>query len=178
MSRQVASSILMIRPVSFDMNTETAVNNYYQKVIDGLTAEKAQEQALFEFDNYANKLRANGIEVIVIEDTRDPETPDSIFPNNWISFHHDGTIALYPMFAENRRLERREDIRDILCENGFEVEQIKDFTEFEYQGKNLEGTGSMLLDRDNHIVYAAISFLCELRGLITLLESVLLFFPN
>ena len=157
MSRQIASSILMIRPVSFDMNTETAVNNYYQKVIDGLTPEKAQQEALLEFDAYANKLRANGIEVIVIEDTPDPETPDSIFPNNWISFHHDGTIALYPMFAENRRLERREDIRDILSDNGFEVEQIKDFTEFEYQGKNLEGTGSMLLDRDNHIVYAAIS---------------------
>jgi hypothetical protein len=157
MSRQVASSILMIRPVSFNMNTETAVNNYYQKVIDGLTPEKAQEDALLEFDTYANKLRENGIEVIIIEDTPDPETPDSIFPNNWISFHHDGTIALYPMFAENRRLERREDIRDILHDNGFEVEKIKDFTEFEYQGKNLEGTGSMLLDRDNHIVYAALS---------------------
>lgn len=157
MSRQVASCILMIRPVSFKMNTETAVNNYYQKVIDGLTPEKAQEKALLEFDTYANKLRESGIEVIVVEDTQDPETPDSIFPNNWISFHHDGTIALYPMFAENRRLERREDIRDLLRDSGFEVEQVKDFTEFEHQGKNLEGTGSMLLDRDNHIVYSAIS---------------------
>ena len=157
MSRQIASSILMIRPVSFEMNTETAINNYYQKVVDGLTPEKAQEQALNEFDAYADKLKENGIDVVVIEDTHDPETPDSIFPNNWISFHHDGTIALYPMFAENRREERREDISELMKEKGFEVVQIKDFTAFENQGKNLEGTGSMLLDRDNHIVYAALS---------------------
>ena len=147
----------MIRPVNFKMNAETAVNNYYQKVIDGLTPEKAQQQALSEFDVYADKLKAKGIDVVIIDDTIDPETPDSIFPNNWISFHHDGTIALYPMFAENRREERREDISDLLRDNGFEVEQIKDFTEFENQGKNLEGTGSMLLDRDNHIAYAALS---------------------
>jgi hypothetical protein len=157
MSKQITSTILMIRPVSFRMNAETAVNNYYQKVIEGLTAEQAQVQALAEFDNFVDVLQGHDINVIVVDDTNDPETPDSIFPNNWISFHHDGSIALYPMYAENRRQERRSDIKDILAENGFTVERIKDFTSFESEAKYLEGTGSMLLDRDNHIVYAAIS---------------------
>ena len=147
----------MIRPVSFSMNAETAVNNYYQQVIDGLTAAKAQENALAEFDRFVEKLRSHEIEVIVVNDTHDPETPDSIFPNNWISFHHDGSIALYPMYAENRRQERRSDIKDILTKHDFTVERVKDFTSFESVAKYLEGTGSMLLDRDNHIVYAAIS---------------------
>ena len=157
MSKQITSSILMIRPVSFRMNTETSVNNYYQKVVEGLTPEQAQIQALAEFDGFVDVLRAHGINVIVVDDTNDPETPDSIFPNNWISFHHDGSIALYPMFAANRRQERRSDIKDILAEHDFSVERIKDFTSFESVAKYLEGTGSMLLDRDNHIVYAAIS---------------------
>jgi hypothetical protein len=157
MSKQITSTILMIRPVSFRMNAETAVNNYYQKVIEGLTAEQAQVQALAEFDNFVDVLQGHDINVIVVDDTNDPETPDSIFPNNWISFHHDGSMALYPMYAENRRQERRSDIKDILAENGFTVERIKDFTSFESEAKYLEGTGSMLLDRDNHIVYAAIS---------------------
>ena len=157
MSKQITSSILMIRPVSFRMNTETSVNNYYQKVVEGLTPEQAQVQALAEFDGFVDVLRAHGINVIVVDDTNDPETPDSIFPNNWISFHHDGSIALYPMFAANRRQERRSDIKDILAEHDFSVERIKDFTSFESVAKYLEGTGSMLLDRDNHIVYAAIS---------------------
>jgi len=157
MSKQITSTILMIRPVSFRMNAETAVNNYYQKVVEGLTPEQAQVQALAEFDNFVDVLRAHDIKVIVVDDTNDPETPDSIFPNNWISFHHDGSIALYPMYAENRRPERRSDIKDILAEQGFSVERIRDFTSFESVAKYLEGTGSMLLDRDNHIVYAAIS---------------------
>jgi len=157
MSKQITSTILMIRPVSFRMNAETAVNNYYQKVVEGLTSEQAQVQALAEFDNFVDVLRAHDIKVIVVDDTNDPETPDSIFPNNWISFHHDGSIALYPMYAENRRPERRSDIKDILAEQGFSVERIRDFTSFESVAKYLEGTGSMLLDRDNHIVYAAIS---------------------
>jgi hypothetical protein len=157
MSKQITSTILMIRPVSFRMNAETAVNNYYQKVIEGLTPEKAQVQALAEFDKFVDVLRAHDVNVIVVDDTQVPETPDSIFPNNWISFHHDGSIALYPMYAENRRAERRSDIKDILADNGFSVERIKDFTSFESVAKYLEGTGSMLLDRDNHIVYAAIS---------------------
>ena len=157
MSRQITSSILMIRPVGFSMNTETAVNNYYQQVIDGLSADEAQARALAEFDKFVEVLRSHEIEVIVVNDTYDPETPDSIFPNNWISFHHDGTIALYPMYAESRRLERRVDIKDILSDNNFTVEQVKDFTFYESKKKYLEGTGSMLLDRNNHIVYAALS---------------------
>ena len=157
MSKQVASTILMIRPVSFRLNEETAVNNYYQGVIDGLTMENAQKQALQEFDAMVENLRTHDIKVIVVEDTLDPETPDAIFPNNWISFHHDGSIAIYPMFAENRRLERRDDIPKILSEQGYEIDRIVDFIEFEKQQKYLEGTGSMLLDRDNHIVYAALS---------------------
>jgi hypothetical protein len=157
MSRQITSSILMIRPVGFSMNTETAVNNYYQQVIDGLSEEQAQKQALNEFDKFVEILRSHEVEVVVVDDTYDPETPDSIFPNNWLSFHHDGTIALYPMYAESRRLERRDDIQDILADSNFSVERVKDFTFFETKKKYLEGTGSMLLDRDNHIVYAALS---------------------
>jgi hypothetical protein len=157
MSRQITSTILMIRPISFYTNPQTAVNNYYQKVIDGLTEEQAQVQALAEFDQFVAVLRAQAIEVIVVSDTPATETPDSIFPNNWLSFHHDGTIALYPMFAENRRLERRDDIKDIMLDHGYAVERVKDFTSFEVENKFLEGTGSMLLDRDNHIVYAALS---------------------
>jgi len=157
MSGQITSHIIMIRPVKFRMNPETVVNNYYQKVIDGLTDEQAHSQALAEFDNFVVILRSHGIDVLVIEDTASPETPDSIFPNNWISFHDDGRIALYPMFAENRRLERREDITSILSEEGFIVNQITDFTHFESNNQYLEGTGSMLLDRSNQLVYAAIS---------------------
>ncbi|MEN8249885.1 MAG: arginine deiminase-related protein [Bacteroidota bacterium] len=157
MSNQVTSSILMIRPVSFNANPETAQNNYYQKLIEGLSPEQAQEKALFEFNHFVDVLKEKGIDVVVVDDTSDPETPDAVFPNNWISFHHDGTIALYPMFAESRRLERRDDIIDILKENGFVIERVRDYTAFEHQSKYLEGTGSMILDRDNHILYAALS---------------------
>ena len=157
MSRQITNTVLMIRPVNFRLNTQTAVNNYYQQVIEGLSATDAQARALAEFDGFVAVLREHGINVVVLEDTPDPETPDSIFPNNWLSLHHDGTIALYPMFAENRRFERRDDISEILAGHGFVVERIKDFTAFEREGKFLEGTGSMILDRDNHIVYAAVS---------------------
>ncbi len=139
------------------MNEQTAVNNYYQKVIDNLSSESVQSNALEEFDNFVNKLSDSGVEVIVIDDTEKPDTPDSIFPNNWISFHTDGRIGLYPMFAENRRKERREDVIDILKAHGFEVKEIVDFTEFEEHDKFLEGTGSMILDRVNKIVYAALS---------------------
>ena len=119
---QTTNSILMIRPVAFRMNEQTAVNNYYQKVIDGLMPATVNAKAQQEFDAFVSKLKAVGVDVIVVEDTLNPDTPDSIFPNNWISFHENGDIALFPMFAENRRLERREDILDILEEKGFEME--------------------------------------------------------
>ncbi|MEC9209540.1 MAG: arginine deiminase-related protein [Bacteroidota bacterium] len=148
----------MIKPVSFRYNEQTAVNNYYQIVLDNLSSEQIQEKALLEFNNLVEKLENAGVNVIVIEDTKEPETPDSIFPNNWVSFHSDGMIGLYPMCAENRRDERREDILDTLVEEyGFKIEEIKDFTEFEDHDKYLEGTGSMVLDREYKICYAAIS---------------------
>ena len=147
----------MIRPVNFRMNEQTAVNNFYQKELLNLSAEEIQKKALKEFDNFVEKLESVGVHVIVIEDTKIPDTPDSIFPNNWISFHQNGTVALYPMFAENRRLERREDILDILEEKGFEIKNIVDYTSAEDENIFLEGTGSMLLDRVNKKAYCALS---------------------
>lgn len=154
---QTTNSIVMIRPVAFRMNEQTAINNYYQKVIDGLLPATVNAKAQAEFDAYVDKLRAVGINVIVIDDTVEPDTPDSVFPNNWISFHENGDIALYPMFAENRRLERREDIFDILEEKGFQINDIMDYTSAEEDGIFLEGTGSIILDRENEIAYCALS---------------------
>ena len=148
----------MIRPVAFRMNEQTAVNNYYQKVLDGLSSETVNAKAKEEFDTFVNKLRLVGIEVTVVDDTLEPSTPDSIFPNNWISFHENGDVVLYPMFAENRRLERREDILDILEAKGFEVnEEIMDYSSAEEDGFYLEGTGSIVLDRENGKAYCALS---------------------
>ncbi len=128
---QTTNSILMIRPVAFRMNEQTAVNNYYQKVLDGLTPETVNAKAQAEFDAFVQKLRMVGVDVTVVDDTLDPDTPDSIFPNNWISFHESGDVALYPMFAENRRSERREDILDILEDKGFVINEIMDYTSAE-----------------------------------------------
>ena len=147
----------MIRPVAFRMNEQTAVNNYYQKVLDDLLPATVNAKAQAEFDAYVEKLRAVGIQVIVVDDTVTPDTPDSIFPNNWVSFHETGDVVLYPMFAENRRLERREDILDIIEDNGFVINEIMDYTEAEEDGYYLEGTGSIVLDRANQIAYCALS---------------------
>ena len=156
--KQITNSIMMIKPVGFRYNEQTAVNNYYQQVLDNLTDEQTQEKALNEFNTFVDKLRNVGVNVVVIEDTEYPDTPDSIFPNNWVSLHSNAMIGLYPMCAENRRDERREDIFDTLVdEYGFTIEGIKDFTEFEEHDKYLEGTGSMVLDHVNMICYAAIS---------------------
>lgn len=155
--KQTTNSILMIRPVAFRMNEQTAVNNYYQKVLDGLLPETVNAKAQIEFDEFVIKLRAAGINVTVVEDTKSPDTPDSIFPNNWISFHENGDVALYPMFAENRREERREDILDLLEEDGFKIENIVDYTSAEEDKIYLEGTGSLLIDRPNGKVYCALS---------------------
>ena len=155
--QQTTNTILMIRPVQFRMNEQTAVNNYYQKVLDGVTPENVNKKAQEEFDAYVNKLRAIGVNVIVIDDTKDTDTPDSIFPNNWISFHENGTVGLYPMFAKNRRLERREDVLEILEKEGFKINDIVDYTSAEAEGFFLEGTGSLLLDRANRKAYCALS---------------------
>jgi hypothetical protein len=155
--KQTTNSILMIRPVAFRMNEQTAVNNYYQKVLDGLSSETVNAKAQEEFDAFVHKLRMVGVDVIVVEDTKTPDTPDSIFPNNWISFHESGDVALYPMFAENRRHERREDVLDILEDQGFVINEIMDYTSAEEDGYFLEGTGSILLDRENDKAYCALS---------------------
>lgn len=155
--RQTTNSILMIRPVAFRMNEQTAVNNYYQKVLDGLLPATVNAKAQEEFDTFVEKLQSVGVDVTVVEDTLDPDTPDSIFPNNWISFHQNAEVVLYPMFAENRRAERREDILEILEDKGFQIESINDYTEAEEDGYFLEGTGSLLLDRKNQKAYCALS---------------------
>lgn len=147
----------MIRPVAFRMNEQTAVNNYYQKVLDGLSPATVNEKAQQEFDAFVEKLRNVGVDVTVVEDTLQPDTPDSIFPNNWVSFHQNAEVVLYPMFAENRRAERREDILDILEDKGFEIKSINDYTDAEVDGFFLEGTGSILLDRKNQKAYCALS---------------------
>ena len=156
--KQTTNSVLMIRPVAFRMNEQTAVNNYYQKVLDGLSPETVNAKAQAEFDTFVNKLRMVGVDVTVIDDTTEPNTPDSIYPNNWISFHENGDVVFYPMFAENRRAERREDILDLLENNGFLVNDgIMDYTEAEDDGYFLEGTGSIVLDRENGKAYCALS---------------------
>lgn len=155
--KQTTNSILMIRPVAFRMNEQTAVNNYYQKVLDGLLPSTVNAKAQLEFDVFVEKLRSVGVDVTVVDDVVNPDTPDSIFPNNWISFHENGDVALYPMFAENRRLERREDVLDILEEKGFVINNIMDYTSAEEDGFFLEGTGSLVLDRENGKAYCALS---------------------
>ena len=147
----------MIRPVAFRMNEQTAVNNYYQKVLDGLLPATVNAKAQQEFDAFVEKLTAVGVDVTVVDDTSNPDTPDSVFPNNWISFHENGDVALYPMFAENRRHERREEILDLLEEKGFVIHNIIDYTSAEEDGFFLEGTGSLLLDRANAKAYCALS---------------------
>ncbi|RTZ08629.1 citrulline utilization hydrolase CtlX [Flavobacterium sp. GSP6] len=155
--KQTTNSILMIRPVAFRMNEQTAVNNYYQKVVDGLLPATVNAKAQQEFDAFVEKLTAVGVDVTVVDDTLNPDTPDSVFPNNWISFHENGDVALYPMFAENRRHERREDILDVLEDKGFVIHNIVDYTSAEEDGFYLEGTGSLLLDRTNAKAYCALS---------------------
>src|SRR3970040_512226 len=154
---QTTNSVLMIRPVAFRMNEQTAVNNYYQKVLDNLLPATVNAKAQEEFDAFVKKLRAVGVNVIVVDDTLNPDTPDSIFPNNWISFHETGDVVLYPMFAENRGGERREEELDILEDNGFVINEIMDYTSAEEDGFYLEGTGSMVLDRENGKAYCALS---------------------
>lgn len=153
---QITNSILMVRPVRFRMNEETAVNNYFQEDLD-IKNQTINLRAQVEFDDFVTALRAKGVEVIVVDDIYERDTPDSIFPNNWISFHANGIVGLYPMFAENRRRERREDILDILEEKGFQIEGVIDYTSAEKEELFLEGTGSIVMDRDHQKAYCALS---------------------
>ncbi|GAB3561461.1 arginine deiminase-related protein [Spirosoma luteolum] len=147
----------MIRPVRFGFNEQTAESNAFQDIkLAAQTKDVAQEDARREFDDMVRQLEAAGLDIIVYDDTTEPYTPDSIFPNNWVSFHASGTVVLYPMQAENRRLERRQDIIDDLSAR-FHVSRIVDLTHFEQEGKFLEGTGSMVLDRMSRIAYACLS---------------------
>ena len=153
---QVTNTILMIRPVAFRKNEETAVNNYFQEDLE-LKNTEINKKAQQEFDDFVDVLRVNGVNVIVVDDKKETDTPDSIFPNNWVSFHDSGTVAVYPMFAENRRRERREDIFELLEEQGFEITDIVDYTAAEKEGVFLEGTGSILKDRVHQKAYCALS---------------------
>lgn len=156
---QNTSSVMMIRPVRFDLNEQTTASNAFQQTTRTETGDVIQQRALAEFDGLVEALRRVGVEVIVFEDTPEPVTPDSIFPNNWVSFHADGRVFLYPMQALNRRLERRTDILDTLQHTyRFDITQVVDISaEAEAQNLFLEGTGSMILDRANALVYACLS---------------------
>ncbi|MDN3666259.1 citrulline utilization hydrolase CtlX [Algibacter miyuki] len=155
--QQTTNTILMIRPVNFRMNEQTAINNYYQKDLENVLPQTVNAKAQKEFDSYVEKLRAIGVNVIVVNDTEDTDTPDSIFPNNWVSFHENGNVGVYPMFAENRRVERREDILETLEEKGFVINNVIDYTSAEEEEIFLEGTGSVVLDRTNRKAYCALS---------------------
>jgi len=167
---QVTNTILMIRPVNFRMNEQTAVNNYFQEELS-TSAIAVNEKAQQEFDTFVTILKEKGVEVIVIDDTKEVDTPDSIFPNNWVSFHANGTVGLYPMFAENRRNERREDVLTRLEQEGFQIENIIDYTSAEEENLFLEGTGSLLIDRVNRIVYCALSARAEEELIIEFCED-------
>lgn len=153
---QISNTILMIRPVNFRMNEETAVNNYFQEDLE-INNAQINAKAQKEFDDFVVVLQDKGVVVIVVDDRKETDTPDSIFPNNWVSFHNSGTVVVYPMFAENRRRERREDIFEILEAQGFKINDIIDYTSAEEEGVFLEGTGSILKDRVNQKAYCALS---------------------
>jgi len=152
---QCAGAVLMIRPAAFDYNPQTALTNTMQQA--GTDAH-AGERAQTEFAQVVRALQSEGVAVCVVDDTPEPKKPDAVFPNNWVSFHSDGTVVLYPMQAENRRLERRREIIDeVATHSGFKVSRVVDLTHHESQGRFLEGTGSLVLDHPNRVAYASLS---------------------
>ncbi len=156
MSNQYTSNLMMVRPASFQFNHETAVSNAFQKSLEGLTETEIKQKAIEEFDAYVETLRANNINVTVIQDTDEPAKPDAIFPNNWISMHENGTVFLYPMNTENRRLEIRPEILEELKTN-FVINKVNDLTAAVNEYKFLEGTGSIIFDHLHKIAYACLS---------------------
>jgi hypothetical protein len=158
---QTTSKILMIRPLHFGYNAETAVNNSFQMKSH---TENLSEKAVQEFDHFVSVLQNNGIDVTVVEDSPEPHTPDAIFPNNWISFHQSGIYCIYPMFASNRRKERKKEVLTIIQEK-FHYHQLIDLTGYESENLFLEGTGSMVLDRENRLAYASLSPRTDVRVL-------------
>lgn len=155
MTKNATNTILMVRPIRFGMNAQTAVDNFYQQQDAATDAALDNAKAQAEFDAFVSKLRVAGVEVLVVQDDEQPHTPDSIFPNNWISMHEDGCVVLYPMKAENRRLERRSDIEEILTQAGFIIGEVLDISDAEEQGTFLEGTGCIIFDHDQKIAYMA-----------------------
>lgn len=155
--QQTANTILMVHPTSFRANEQTVVNNHYQKEMNDLDQVTLQEKANQEFDAFVEKLRGVGVHVVVFEAKDGLDTPDAHFPNNWISFHENGVVGLYPMFAENRRAERREEVLFQLEDEGFKIAHIMDYRDAEEEGMFLEGTGALLLDRTNRKAYCALS---------------------
>lgn len=153
---QTTDTILMIEPTNFGFNEQTSVNNYFQQKINAFDVD-IQQYALEEFNEMVKSLRAKDVNILVVKDTLQPHTPDSIFPNNWVSFHKGGQVVLYPLFAENRRKERRKDIFQLIEEKGTTINNVDDFTFWEEKNLFLEGTGSMVFDRVNKIAYAALS---------------------
>lgn len=151
---QTANTVLMVEPVAFGYNSQTAENNYFQ--VEQQDSD-IQEKALAEFNTFVGKLRDKGVQVITVKDTLNPHSPDSIFPNNWVSFHEDGKVILYPMFAPNRRVERREDILETIKNKGFTINKVDDISSTENDEKFLEGTGSMIFDHDYKIAYGSVS---------------------
>lgn len=151
----LATTILMVRPAAFGFNEETATNNYFQ-TNPGISKEMLQQKALAEFDNMVQLLRNEEIDVLVMEDTKEPPKPDAIFPNNWLSTSPDGMVSVFPMYAPNRRAEKRDDILQQLASH-FVVNDVQDWSEYEAEGRFLEGTGSMVIDHDNKMIYAAVS---------------------
>lgn len=151
---QTTDTVLMIEPVAFGYNAQTAENNYFQVNSEN---EDTQAKALVEFKNFVEKLRSKGVNVITVKDTLEPHTPDSIFPNNWVSFGKDGKVVLYPMFAPNRRDERRMEILEEVKRAGFHIDAVEDWSHYEDKNLFLEGTGSMIFDHDNKIAYGSVS---------------------
>lgn len=152
----LASTILMIRPVAFSYNEQTAANNFFQSREEGAQPTEVQQQVLAEFDNMTQQLVDNDIEVLVIEDTPDPPKPDAIFPNNWFCTFPSGTFSVFPMYAPNRRPEKRDEIVEWIADN-FIVTSFEDWSEYEAEGHFLEGTGSMVIDHNSRIIYACVS---------------------
>ena len=151
----LTSTILMVRPAAFGFNEETAANNYFQSN-PGIDKEQLQQKALAEFDNMVQTLRSHGITVLVIEDSKEPPKPDAIFPNNWLSTSPGGVLSVFPMYAPSRRIEKRDEILDQLAKE-FVIREVQDWGEYEAEGRFLEGTGSMVIDHDNKMIYACVS---------------------
>jgi hypothetical protein len=154
---QLPTAVVMIRPASFGFNPDTAPSFLFQREITDNNRKEIERRARMEFDILEGRLKGAGVEVIIVEDKEELHTPDAVFPNNWVSFHHDGTVVLYPMMAPSRRPERRRDIIDKLEAGGFRVSRLVDLTHHENQGRFLEGTGSVVFDHTDHLAYANIS---------------------